>query len=181
LSLQWHQIMWDENVIMLPAEKTKTHQSRSIPMTARLRSVLEMRRCDPLGNKLGPDCYVFGTETGEMSKSVKTAWENTRKRAGITGLHFHDLRREAASRLMESPGVALHEVGIWLGHNNIATTSKYLATTGIRKQATMHRFEASRHAVDIPAMQNSVRQSEAAVRGDGGKLDDPQHAQAAAE
>src|SRR5258707_939628 len=81
----------------------------------------------------GRYCYVFGNEVGERSKSIKTAWENTRKRAGIFGLHFHDLRREACSRLLESPGVALHDVAAVAGPRSITTTSRYLATTGIRK------------------------------------------------
>jgi integrase len=44
LSLQWHQVRRDENVLLLPAHKTKTATARDVPMTSRLLSVLEMRR-----------------------------------------------------------------------------------------------------------------------------------------
>ena len=41
-------------------------------------------------------------------------------------LHFHDLRREAASRWLEG-GMSLIKVKAWLGHRNISQTSTYLA------------------------------------------------------
>lgn len=87
---------------------------------------------------------MFGNEVGERRKSFRTIWENCRKRAGVAGLHFHDLRREFASRLLESPGVALHDVSDWVGHSNVTTTSRYLSTTGFRRQITLERFELSR-------------------------------------
>jgi hypothetical protein len=43
-------------------------------------------------------------------------------------LHFHDLRREAASQLRES-GAPDHVVAAWLGHANMMTTTRYLKTT----------------------------------------------------
>ena len=82
---------------MLPADKTKVGEGRPIPMTQRLQAVLEMRRLDPTGEEMGPDAYVFGNEVGERVKSIRTAWENCRRRAGVRGLHFHDLRRTLSS------------------------------------------------------------------------------------
>jgi site-specific recombinase XerD len=55
----------------------------------------------------------------------------TRKRAGIQGLHFHDLRREFASRLLES-SADLHDVQLFLGHAAITTTSRYVQSTPLR-------------------------------------------------
>ena len=140
LSLQWHQIRWTQNVLLLPAGKTKTNEARDVPMTARLRAVLDMRRHDPDGCEFGSNAYVFGNEVGEPIKTVKTAWRAACRRAQIQGLHFHDLRREFASRLLES-GASDHDVRDWLGHANITTTSRYLATTRVRLQRTRERFE----------------------------------------
>jgi hypothetical protein len=50
------------------------------------------------------------------------------RKAGIAGLRFHDLRREAASTLLE-PGIALHYVSKLLGHSNLATTSICLSAS----------------------------------------------------
>jgi hypothetical protein len=51
-----------------------------------------------------PTAFVFGDECGGQVKDFKTAWRLACKRAGIVGLRFHDLRREAGSRMMEAPG-----------------------------------------------------------------------------
>ena len=45
---------------------------------------------------------MFGNEVGERVGRVMTAWRAECRRAKITDLHFHDLRREFASRLLES-------------------------------------------------------------------------------
>src|SRR5689334_21292364 len=64
------------------------------------------------------------------------------RRAGIVGLHCHDLRREGASLLLESR-MSEHVKGV-LGHANISITSTYVATTrqgphGQMKQGEAHR------------------------------------------
>lgn len=111
LSLQWHQVRWTENVLLLPAGKTKTSEARDVPMTTRLRAVLEMRRHGADGKEFGPDAYVFGNEVGERIGTIKTAWRAACRRAGIKDLHFHDLRREFASRLLEYGDPAVYEPG----------------------------------------------------------------------
>jgi integrase len=62
------------------------------------------------------------------------------------GLHFHDLRREFASRLLETPGVSLHDVSDWIGHTSVVTTSRYLASSSARKQHVLERFQSSQAA-----------------------------------
>ena len=151
LSMQWSQVRWQEGVLLLPADKTKVNEARSVPMTQRIRAVLEMRRLDPGGQELGPEAYVFGNEVGEPVRSIRTAWENCRRRAKVEGLHFHDLRREFASRLLESPGVALHDVAQWIGHANVMTTTRYLAVTGTRLRRTLTSFEGNRRDRSITA------------------------------
>jgi integrase len=127
LSLQWHQVTLDgkERSITLPAGKTKTKRARSIPITTRLAAVLDMRRLDAAGKRHAPRAYVFGRETGERITSVKTAWKLACKRASITDLHVHDLRREAASRWADTP-VPLSEVQKWLGHARVSQTATYV-------------------------------------------------------
>jgi len=87
-----------------------------------------MRRTGPDGQPNGPDAFVFGNECGEQSKSINTAWRLACKRAKITDLHFHDLRRECGSRWHEA-GVPLVQIQAWLGHSNIVQTSTYLAVS----------------------------------------------------
>jgi integrase len=144
--LQWSQIQHDDQgqaqVIVLPASKTKTRDLRVIPVSSELRAVLEMRRTDPTGHPLPPDAYVFGNAVGDPLTSIRTAWRNTCRRAGIHDLHFHDLRREFACRLLES-SADLHDVRDFLGHANITTTSRYLRSTPVRLAQALERMEAS--------------------------------------
>jgi integrase len=146
LSLQWHQVRWAENTLLLSADKTKTGEARAVPITSRLHGVLERRQWIADGEPFKPNDYVFGNEVGEQRLWIHHDWKAACDAAGIEGLHFHDLRREFASRLLETPGVSLHDVSDWVGHSNVVTTSRYLATSGVRKQRVLERFEAGRRA-----------------------------------
>jgi integrase len=154
LALQWRDIEQSSGPtgepvprrIVLPAEKTKDNETREIPVTQRLAAILEMRRVAPDGRPLSPAAHVFGNETGEPIASIKTAWKATCRRANIAGLHFHDLRREFASRVRETPGNSDHEVRDLLGHANISTTSRYLGSTPETRERAMHRFEQHQNA-----------------------------------
>ena len=115
-------------------------------MSSDLRPVLEMRRTDPTGHPLPPDADVFGNAVGDPLTSIKTAWRNTCRRAGIHDLHFHDLRREFACRLLES-SAGLHDVRDFLGHANITTTSGYVRSTPVRLAKALERMEAAAETV----------------------------------
>lgn len=143
LALRWRDVKWDRNVLLLPAEITKTAEDRDVPMSQTLRSLLEMRKHAPDGTEHGPDAYVFGNETGERVTDLRDPWERCCSAAKITGLSFHDLRREAASRLRES-GAPDHVVAAWLGHANISTTSRYVKTSRSGLQRYLKRFEQHR-------------------------------------
>lgn len=83
---------------------------------------------------------MFGNQVGERVSSVKTAWGTTCEKAGTVDLHFHDLRREFARRLLESHA-ELHDVRDFLGHGNITTTSRYLRSTTLRLERALGLLE----------------------------------------
>ena len=143
LKLRWRDVRFDLNEIRLPAKNTKARRLRILPMSTRLRALLEMRQHDPAGNVHKPERFVFGDELGERVQTVDTAWRAACRRAGIKGLHFHDLRREAGSRLLEG-GVAEHYVQRFLDHANLSTTSRYLKTTTRGLHQAMELLEARR-------------------------------------
>ena len=102
-----------------------------------------MRRHDSAGRELGRDAFVFGNALGEPVASVDTAWRAACRRAGIIGLHFHDLRREGGSRLLEG-GVPEHYVQRFLDHANLSTTSRYLKTTRQGMHQALKQYELRR-------------------------------------
>ncbi|MGB2716506.1 MAG: tyrosine-type recombinase/integrase, partial [Vicinamibacterales bacterium] len=143
-----------------------------VPVSARLRSILEMRRNGADGEPNPPDAYVFGDPaTGQRVRSFKRAWEKAVLRAhGVKprciqkvigerkvwtstltpdcraelhriNLHFHDLRREAGSRWLDSGVVPLTAIRDWLGHSNISQTSTYLECQVHGQNDVMRRFE----------------------------------------
>ena len=126
----------------LPASGRVGVYTRVIPVSSDLRAVLEMRRTAPKGEALPPEAFVFGNPVGERIGSVKTAWRNTCRRAGIDGLRFHDLRREFACQLLES-AADLHDVRDFLGHANIKTTSRYLRSSPMRLVQALEWMEAA--------------------------------------
>jgi hypothetical protein len=109
-------------------------------------------------------CHVFGDVAGLRVGNVKRAWETavlkahghipqwTKKSKALTAtsraaldsidLHFHDLRHEAGSRLLEA-GWPLHHVQEMLGHANVSQTSTYLNATRVGLQDSMRRFDES--------------------------------------
>jgi integrase len=182
LSLQWGQVRLDgpRPAIVLTAAKTKTQTQREVPISVRLRAILEMRRRDAAGEKHKASAFVFGhQDTGEAVKSFKRSWATATLRAHgrtpeyIKGsalltpaclewlraidLHFHDLRREAGSRWLDA-GVPLHTIQRWLGHANISQTSTYLAVTDTGSHEAMARFDVGRNLAPAPASHESIHQ-----------------------
>jgi integrase len=175
LSLQWGQVAGmlietkADQPTVKPWTKTKTRKDRRIPLSSRLRAILELRRFDPAGKPLPGDKYVFGTEIGTHVRDIGRAWETAvlkshdrqprftgtcnltpESRAALDAidLHFHDLRREAGSRWLEG-GVPLHTIRDWLGHTSIAQTSTYLAGTMQTQHDAMAAYEDRRSRVTL--------------------------------
>jgi integrase len=132
--------------LLIRAEKTKTRQSRLIPISTRLGSILEMRKFDADGKQFPPEGYVFGTATGEEVTSVRTAWENATATAGLKGLQLRGLRHEAGSRFDEA-GVPISYTSKILGHSNLNTTSRYLNIHRRGLHDAMQKLEGHRPAV----------------------------------
>jgi integrase len=154
LSLQWRDVNLARKELTVRAEKAKTRTERLIPISTRLHAILEMRKVGPDG----ADAFVFGDATGAQVKSVRTAWENARTTAGLTGLQLRDLRHEAGSRFEEA-GVAVVYVSKLLGHTNLSTTSRYLNIHRRGLHAAMEKLEAHRPAVAQPLHKREKRRS----------------------
>jgi integrase len=162
LQLQWRHVGPDW--LQLPGANTKAGAVREIPISTRLRAVLEMARLDPAGKQFPADAHVFGNEVGEAAPFPRKAWETTvlkahghrpvwepgkgrltetcRAQLAAIDLTFHDLRHEAGSRLLEA-GWPLHHVRDMLGHADISTTSRYLNAARFGLRESMRRAESA--------------------------------------
>lgn len=119
LSLKWEQIK--NGHIYLG--KTKTDESRQIPISDELQAVLDTIR----GREQLKSPYVFLYD-GKSILDIKVGFNAALKRAGIVGVRFHDLRHTCASHLALR-GASLKTIQEILGHKNISTTMRYAHLT----------------------------------------------------
>ena len=125
LSLACGDIETDQHVIHVRPEHAKSKKARVVPMgTSRLQAVVAWLLTDGDGQQRPPEAPLFAKAGDTSMKSFRTAWENTRRRAKLPDVWFHDLRSEYASRLVEH-GVPLSQVRDLLGHASILTTERY--------------------------------------------------------
>lgn len=111
LSLEWANVDPTRRVARLL--DTKNGEGRSVPLSARAVQVLEV-----LPRSIDGQVFPVSAE------SVKLAFVRAVKRAGISDLHFHDLRHEAVSRLFEK-GLNVMEVASISGHKTLQMLKRY--------------------------------------------------------
>ena len=163
LTLRWYDVDLKRHEITIRADHAKDREHRILPISTRLGGVLELARTDPAGREYSQAAHVFGL-LGAPLKSFKKAWETAVLRAhghepewDPTGklskvsraqfravdLHFHDLRHEAGSRLIER-GWPIHHVQEMLGHASLEQTSTYLNVTRVGLHESMRRYDQTR-------------------------------------
>lgn len=99
LRYTWNYIDFDNGVMYLPFEMTKTESERYVPILDELLPILEEMKARANSD----DDRVFGNVGDYRVTSIgdfKRAWKTAKKIAGIEGLTFHDLRASFATRMM---------------------------------------------------------------------------------
>jgi len=113
LNLLWQNVDLTKRTAFLPAEITKGNRSRTVPLSDKAMRVLhEIPR--HINGKVFPMSLNYHNK----------GWRALAKRAGIEGLRWHDLRREATSRLFEN-GLSITEVQSITGHRTLQMLSTY--------------------------------------------------------
>ena len=112
LTLKWDQVDLKNMMITILAEHTKTGIERKIPLTPRAIEILG-----------GLPRHIKGRVFPVSLNNFQRAWRSITRNAEIENLHWHDLRREACSRLMES-GLSISEVQMFTGHKTLSLMLK---------------------------------------------------------
>jgi integrase len=113
LNLTWQNVDLTKRTAFLPAEITKGNRSRTVPLTDKAIAVLnEIPR------------HIKGKVFPMSLNYHNKGWRALIKRADVVGLRWHDLRREATSRLFER-GLSITEVQSITGHRTLQMLSTY--------------------------------------------------------
>jgi len=90
-SLRWEHVSHETALWTNPARESKTHRELHVVLSTHAMGILERR------HTAQESPFVFpGRQEGHMV-SPQSGWERICKRACITDLHMHDLRRRLAS------------------------------------------------------------------------------------
>ena len=117
LNLRWQDLDFSSGFILV--RDSKNGQARQVPMDSMISKLL--RSWPRLSDQ---DIVFTSVMTGGRIVDIRAGFLNACKRAGITGLHFHDLRHTFASQFVMAGGdlYILKEI---LGHKSITMTQRY--------------------------------------------------------
>jgi integrase len=132
LSIRHRDLDFRSGLILIP--DSKNGEPRHIPMDSTVASLLAGYHRHPSSE------LVFANKAGGRFLEVRQGFKNACKRAGISDLHFHDLRHSFASHWMMTGGeiYALKEI---LGHKSILMTQRYAHLSPAFKRAAINRMD----------------------------------------
>jgi len=116
-------------------EKSKNGRPRTIPMSGRVRRVIERLCAEDAAAE-----YVFESiRTGRKIIDVKHGFTSACREAGIENLTFHDLRHTWSTRAAEM-GVPEHVGRDIMGHSSQSMTGDYTHATPEAMEDAMERI-----------------------------------------
>ncbi|WP_370661947.1 tyrosine-type recombinase/integrase [Massilia alkalitolerans] len=137
LGLRLSQVDLNSRVVRL--SDTKNNSARTVPLSAAATATFKSALENPLRPK-ETDLVFFG-EPGRDGKrwpyQFAKIWGEVKKAIGVGDLHFHDLRHEAVSRLVEN-GLSDQEVASISGHKSMQMLRRY---THLRAEDLVSRLD----------------------------------------
>ena len=123
---------------------TKNGSSRMVPLTREAAEILGAALDNPI-RPIDTDLVFFG-EPGRDGKRkpyvFQKLWAGIVRDLGMADLHFHDLRHEAVSRLVEA-GLSDQEVASISGHKSMQMLKRY---THLRAEDLVQKLDSLRRA-----------------------------------
>lgn len=150
VKLEWRDIDWRTRKLVVTGKGDK---SRDIPLSNELLALLR-----PLP-RAHAKVFTYEAQTAVHAprgsrqpityEGVKITHRRTIAKSGVEGFRFHDFRHTAATRLIRSAGNIKH-VQKLLGHEDIATTSRYANVNSDDLLNAMNKAEVDRKAAERP-------------------------------
>lgn len=116
LKLRWQDFDFEKNLINIIGTFTKTERPRITPLSERAKA--ELLRIKEFSDN--EKFYPFTT--------FRRGWLTALRLAKIEGLRFHDLRRSAVTRWIQT-GTPIAFAGKFAGHSQLQTTMKHYTAT----------------------------------------------------
>ena len=135
LRLRWSNVDLANAEVRLDAGTTKNDEARTIPLTGELLEMLRIER-----QRNSHDALVF-SRFGLPIASFRKAWKSATKRAGLSGLLFHDLRRTGVRNLVRA-GVPERVAMAISGHKTRAVFERYNIVSGRDLKDAAAKLEA---------------------------------------
>jgi integrase len=127
--LRWDQVDLGRRMVTLAGDSTKNSRVKHVPLNVDAMAVLEER----LQSRVDNGIYVFPNSKGKQMTSVKTAWRQALKRAGIPErCRFHGLRHTSISRMVMAgvPEVTIGRMAGWTDNSAPFMLRHYAHLTG---------------------------------------------------
>ena len=139
--LLWSEIDWEEEEIRLLQDKTG--REVVIPMNDTVKEVLQRRLAKRTCELVFPS-----PKSGGRGLSVKTAIKGAVKRSKVSRITVHDLRRTAASRLLDA-GANHITIAAILGHSDLRMILRYAQSSKAKRKA-VKLLEKQNRAKSVP-------------------------------
>ena len=119
-------------------EKTKSGSTRCVQLTDRVNNILKARYQQ---KKRSYEDFVYETIRGKAKVDILVAFKYFTKKAGITNIRWHDLRRTYAVYYAQATG-DLNSLRANLGHSRLEVTQHYLPISLEQQRAGAQKFES---------------------------------------
>jgi integrase len=121
-AIKWEQVDLEHNQVLVSRKTTKNREAHTLPIYGEMRAWIDMAKT--ARDTDYPECPWLFSDHGVQLLSFRKAWASACRRAGVTGLKFHDLRRSAA-RNMDMAGIPRKVIMAITGHKTESMFLRY--------------------------------------------------------
>lgn len=159
LKMSWSRVDFDNALLHLEGEDTKSAKLRSLPLNDAAIAALK-RRWVWVANNCPQSEWVFAKTNGERLGCIRHGFNTACETARIRNFRIHDLHHTCAS-WMVSEGVPLLDVKEVLGHSTIKMTEKHAHLAPHRARDAVNQL-GNRTVASTPedAVQHPLSQSQ---------------------